>query len=255
MKKGNSKGIFFLILLLVFINIDISYAYDSLRPGLDFSAKEKNTSTKRFGKVDIPGKIPKKFYVNGELNPYRMFEEDFLRGNITIDENTLVLFTGGGDVALNTQLAWLARLAIGLGWKVVAVRNGYEGMLADNWQERLIELTPEIIDAMEGLASTVLGSCRRKLKEEDKKLIIERFGKAKGIAGIGGNDHLKGIGEIAEFSEGDVKINGIGKSIDNDFWTGMCGYMNAVILGRRMAWWLANVPDGEVVVVEVMGRK
>lgn len=249
MKKNIFLECFFILFIIVFINIKISYAYDNLRPELNCAKNKKENFSARFISHILTLKKPR------PENPYLLFDKRYSRGNVTIDNKTIVVFTGGGDVALNTQLAWIVRVARECGLRVVGVRNGYDGMVEDDWEDNLVELTPEIAEIMDGLSSTVLGACRRKLTEKDKALIFGRFKKARGIIGIGGNDHLKGMGELAVFSNEEMKIIGIPKSIDNDFWTAMHGYKNAIILGRRMAWWLADVPEGTVVVVEVMGRK
>ena len=154
------------------------------------------------------------------MNPYLITETDDI-GDVTIDERTIVIGTGGGDCAgLNAFIRRVVLRAAELNadlkpgekkWRVVGVGNNYDGMTADDWQAKpaeqgkpaergkLTELIPEKVKQAQDLPSTFLGSCRRKLSGEDLAKIAKRFGKAAVLIISGGNDHLKGVEQIADF--------------------------------------------------------
>jgi len=218
-------------------------SYSCLRPRSIFNQSKKNIKVKKASD-------------SVQINPYLLFE--YKKEPVILDKNTIVLGTGGGDVALNTFLADVAEKAHTRGLRAVGVRNCYDGMVSDNWRDNLVEITPELAKAMRGMPSTVLGSCRRKLSDDDLKIMVERFGNVKGMVITGGNDHIKGVEQISDVSNNTIRAIGVGKSIDNDFRTAMFGYRNACILGQRIAKWLSVNPETHknvVSVVEVMGRK
>ena len=195
-------------------------------------------------------------------NPFLIFDARE-RGDTTINEKTVIVGTGGGDCAgLNDFIASLVLELSQKGYKVLGIKNCYDGMVSDNWQDYLVELTPESVVAMQGLPSTVLGSCRRKLSDEDLAKIIERFKDSGGLVITGGNDHIEQAKKISDTSrEQGIQLVTVGvpKSIDNDFHTAMLGFKSAYLLGRRIAARASLDPDKSdgrtVAVFEVMGRK
>jgi|GEM_PF-1779510 len=198
----------------------------------------------------------------GQVNPFFLFERGD-RGNTTIDDKTVIIGTGGGDCAgLNDTIAQLVRNFNAKGYKVLGIRNCFEGMLSDDWEKKLIEFTPETVEVIAGLPSTVIRSCRKKLEDADLARICERFRGAAGIIITGGNDHLKEAEKISEFSarKGTPIVTvGIPKSVDNDFNTAMLGFRSACLVGRKIASRASVDPksgDGKTVAVfEIMGRK
>jgi len=192
------------------------------------------------------------------------------RGNVAIDDHTIVISMGGGDGnGLNTFIARTAKKAHARGERVVVVLHGLKGLLAKNYGNSFYEITPELAEEMDGLPSIASGSSRKKIdpkKEEDManiERIIEIIKPARKVIFIGGNDHLRLTKIVADRirqlnSEGldiKTKIIGVSKSIDNDFRNRMFGYWTAVSAGRRIAK-RASVPESGIQtrVFESFGR-
>lgn len=203
--------------------------------------------------------------VRTAINPFLLFETGKDRGNLTIDKKTIFIGMGGGDTAgLNDFVANTVERLTKLGYKVIGIRNGFKGLLKGaKLEDNLVELTPRIAASMKGLPSIVLGSCREKLKEEDITKIVDILKPSAGAIFIGGNDHLKNVGQVADEAgkQGiDITVVGVPKSIDNDFMTVMHGFWSAVIAGRQtVARASINPKEGKglttAAVFECMGRK
>lgn len=200
------------------------------------------------------------------INPFLLFEAGRDRGDITIDENTIVLIGGGGDCAgLNYVNAETVIGLIKAGFRVVGVKNGPDGMLADDWEKNIVELTPELAEKMKPLPSTVIGSARVNLDKEEESgrdpygKMKNRFGRAARIIGWGGNDHSQELKKISDRCG--IPTLCVPKSIDNDFQTpAMMGFISAVMANRiiiKRASMDPTSPEAEntVAVFEVMGRK
>ncbi|MFH1783165.1 MAG: 6-phosphofructokinase [Candidatus Omnitrophota bacterium] len=198
-------------------------------------------------------------------NPFSLFAEGADRGDITIDDKTIIVGSGGGDCAgLNDLIADLVIESNKKGYKVLGIKNSFDGMLDGNYEEKLVELTPEIAESMRGLPSTVLGSCRREISGEknaaDLKEIIKRFKGAKAIVITGGNDHTKEAKAISDASreQGEpIQVIGVPKSIDDDFHTAMLGFVSAYLRGQKIAARASIDPEtthNVAAVFEVMGR-
>jgi len=196
-------------------------------------------------------------------NPFLLFKAGRDRGNITIDQNTIIIAMGGGDTAgLNDFLADTVEKLTRQGYKVIGVRSGFKGLKSGKLEDNLVELTPEIAASMRGLPSIALGSCREKLKEEDITKIVDILQPSAGAIFIGGNDHLKNVEQVADEAKKqnvDITIVGVPKSIDNDFMTVMHGFWSAVITGRQIAARASINSEKEIAntaaVFECMGRK
>jgi 6-phosphofructokinase 1 len=122
--------------------------------------------------------------------------------------------TSGGDApGMNAAIRATYRMARHLGLEVVAIRDGYHGLL----QGQIEPLTPESIDGIERLGGTVLGTSRsaefrtpqgleRGLRQLDRCNI-------EGLAVIGGEGSFKGANSLHQRG---FPVIGIPASIDND---------------------------------------
>lgn len=143
--------------------------------------------------------------------------------------NIAVAQSGGPTAAINASLAGVFVEAVKNDEikKVYGFKNGIEGVLrndavdlseylSDNRDIEVLKLTP----------STVLGSCRLKLKspeenEEQYKKILEVF-ESLDIGAffyIGGNDSMDTVLKLSDYFKSvgkDIKVMGIPKTIDND---------------------------------------
>ena len=147
--------------------------------------------------------------------------------------NIAVAQSGGPTAAINSSLAGVFRKAsqypeIG---KIYGSINGIEGMIEGNLTPLDSILTSDYdIELLKKTPSTVLGSCRYKLKEydpDDSKTeaeymnIIKTFEEynIKAFFYIGGNDSMDTVMKLDRYCKAvgtDVKIIGVPKTIDND---------------------------------------
>lgn len=143
--------------------------------------------------------------------------------------NIAIAQSGGPTAAINSSLCGVFDEAekyneIG---RIYGSLNGIEGILNDN----LIDLKEVLIaendkQLLKRTPSTVLGSCRFKLKnssddDSDYKRITQTFAKydIKAFFYIGGNDSMDTVMKLdAYFRENhiDIKVVGVPKTIDND---------------------------------------
>ena len=143
--------------------------------------------------------------------------------------NIAIAQSGGPTAAINSSLCGVFDEAEKYNEidRIYGSINGIEGILNDN----LIDLKEVLItendkQLLKRTPSTVLGSCRFKLKnssddDSDYKRITEVF-KKHGITAffyIGGNDSMDTVMKLdAYFKENkiDIKVVGVPKTIDND---------------------------------------
>lgn len=98
--------------------------------------------------------------------------------------------------------------------------HGIEGALKEEFVD-LKKETKETIGLLSATPSSILGSCRHKLSEEDYERILEVF-KAHGVSDfiyIGGNDSMDTCHKISELSmaeDYELRVAGVPKTIDND---------------------------------------
>jgi 6-phosphofructokinase 1 len=136
--------------------------------------------------------------------------------------NAIVGQSGGPTSVINASLAGVIDAAKQFdGIKnILGMRYGIEGFMAEN----VINLGQEsqsIVDGLRRTPSSALGSCRKKLKNEDLPLIFEKLKKydIRYIFLIGGNDTMDTICRIEAYArEHNHDIIGIGvpKTVDND---------------------------------------
>ena len=188
--------------------------------------------------------------------------------------NIAIAQSGGPTCAINASLVGAFREALKTP-RIDAVFgsvNGIEGIIKDH----LIDLknfirTNEDMELLRQTPSTVLGSCRYKLPEEDadsenvygritdcfRKHAIEAF------FYIGGNDSMDTVKKLSEYTERhgcDVRIIGIPKTIDND----LCATDHTPGFGSAAKYVATTVQEivcdslvysiQSVTIIEIMGR-
>ncbi|MGN0589749.1 MAG: 6-phosphofructokinase [Ruminiclostridium sp.] len=187
--------------------------------------------------------------------------------------NIAIAQSGGPTCAINASLVG----AFGQALKAPEIDavfgsiNGIEGIIKDN----LINLknyinSSEDMELLKQTPSTVLGSCRYKLPEEEKdseiyEKIMSCFEKhdIKAFFYIGGNDSMDTVMKLSAYAEKhnkDVKIIGIPKTIDND----LCETDHTPGFGSAAKYVATTVQEiicdssvysiESVTIIEIMGR-
>ena len=179
--------------------------------------------------------------------------------------NILIAHGGGPTAVINCSLQGVIEAARESGKvdKIYAARFGAEGVLKGD----LIDLThvpAETISRLSITPASAIGSCRRKLKDEDYPQVLETIKKFDINAFFynGGNDSMDTCHKVNELArrEGlDLKVIGIPKTMDNDLdITDHCpGFGSAARYAALSASELALDASGlpiHVVVLELMGR-
>lgn len=179
--------------------------------------------------------------------------------------NILVAHGGGPTAVINTSLQGVVEAARASGKvdKIYGARFGAEGILKGD----LIDLTDVPASAIALLATTpasAIGSCRRKLTEEDYPTVLETLRRFHIDCFFynGGNDSMDTCNKVNELAmaEGlDIRVIGIPKTMDNDLdITDHCpGFGSAGRYAAQCACELALDASGlpiHVVVLELMGR-
>ena len=143
--------------------------------------------------------------------------------------NIAIAQSGGPTAAINSSLCGVFDEAEKYNEidRIYGSLNGIEGILNDN----LIDLKEVLItendkQLLKRTPSTVLGSCRFKLKnssddDSNYKRITQTFAKydIKAFFYIGGNDSMDTIKKLAEYASkinSDITFMGVPKTIDND---------------------------------------
>ena len=143
--------------------------------------------------------------------------------------NVAVAQSGGPTAAINSSLAGVFTAALEsdeIG-TIYGSINGIEGVLKDEFVDLQKILTSEHdIDLLMKTPSTVLGSCRFKLKnaeedDSDYRRAAEVFAKhnIKAFFYIGGNDSMDTVMKLDKWFKAngiDIKVVGVPKTIDND---------------------------------------
>jgi len=168
----------------------------------------------------------------------------------------VAILTGGGDApGLNSATRAVVKKSNQLGWQVLAVKNGWAGLL----DGKVSELPPESVEDIGMQGGTILGTSRTNPYKEEKgpqrvKENLKKFGIDVLIA-IGGEDTL---GVAHKLTKEGVAIVDIPKTIDNDISeTDYCiGFDTAV---TRAAEAVGNLhttakSHSRTLVVEIMGR-
>ncbi len=174
----------------------------------------------------------------------------------TDGKGTIGILTGGGDCpGLNAVIRAVVRRAEMLGYSVLGIKNGWQGLVKGVAE-------PLSLFAVSGIlprGGTILGTSRTNpLKaEESKKKLFENMEKLKidYLIAVGGEDTLGVARSLA--GEG-VKVIGIPKTIDNDVegTDQTFGFDTAVSIVTDAIDRLHTTAESHqrVMVVEVMGR-
>lgn len=125
----------------------------------------------------------------------------------------VALLTSGGDApGMNAGLRAAARVGRALGFEVVGVEDGYEGLL----EGRVRPIDLREVDAAARRGGTVLGTARSRVfpTAEGQKQAREWLAEARirGLVVIGGNGSLAGARTLVDA----VAVAGVPASIDND---------------------------------------
>lgn len=186
----------------------------------------------------------------------------------------IAINTGGGDApGLNAVIHSAVHAAHRLGWEVLGVRGGYDGLLAPETYSDggLMRLTPSEVKDISHLGGTILGTTNRTnplkfpMRQPDGSMrevnrsdeIIEAFGRKSidALIAVGGEGSLA----IAQtLSERGLCVVGVPKTIDNDVLatTLTFGFDSAVSFATECIDRLHSTAAAHrrVMVVEVMGR-
>lgn len=186
----------------------------------------------------------------------------------------IAINTGGGDApGLNAVIRAVTIGGIHRGWRVVGIRDGYNGLLMpeDYPDGGLIELTMDSVRGITHLGGTILGTTNKgnpleyPIKQKDGSIkTVDRSGeivrackkhKIDAVIAIGGDGSLS----IADalFEKG-LRIIGVPKTIDNDLSETVVtfGFDSAVSFATECLDRLHSTAEAHrrIMVVEVMGR-
>jgi 6-phosphofructokinase 1 len=169
---------------------------------------------------------------------------------------TIGILTGGGDCpGLNAVIRAVVRRAIMLDYKVLGIKNGWQGLITSAAEPLSLLSVSGILPR----GGTILGTSRTNplKREEDKKKLLANIKKLKidCLIAVGGEDTLG----VARHLVGEgVKVVGIPKTIDNDVegTDQTFGFDTAVSIVTEAIDRLHSTAESHqrVMVVEVMGR-
>lgn len=180
-------------------------------------------------------------------------------------KNILVAHGGGPTAVINCSLQGVVEAARASGKvdKIYAARFGAEGILKGDLID-LTDVSAETITRLGHTPASAIGSCRRKLTDEDYPTVLETLKKFNIDCFFynGGNDSMDTCHKVNEMAkrEGlDLRVIGIPKTMDNDLdITDHCpGFGSAARYAALSAAELALDASGlpiHVVVLELMGR-
>ncbi|HEX9185423.1 MAG TPA: 6-phosphofructokinase, partial [Burkholderiales bacterium] len=128
----------------------------------------------------------------------------------------LAVLTSGGDApGMNAAVRAVTRAALGKGWEVCGVRNGYAGLLAD----AIAPLAARDVGGIVQRGGTFLGSARcPEFAQREGRAQAMRTLAARGIDAlvvVGGNGSQTGAAALAR--EGFATV-GVPSTIDNDLY-------------------------------------
>jgi 6-phosphofructokinase 1 len=193
---------------------------------------------------------------------------------MTAPTKKIAINTGGGDApGLNAVIHGAVYAARGLGWKVVGIRDGYDGILEPHRYPNggLIELRRSTVREISHLGGTILGTTNRgnpfhrTVTEPDgTKRVVDfsdvliQFFRSNGIDGliaVGGDGSLTIANQL---NKKGLRVVGVPKTIDNDLEaTAMTfGFNSAVAFATECIDRLHStaLSHQRIIVVEVMGR-
>jgi phosphofructokinase-like protein len=165
------------------------------------------------------------------------------------------VLTGGGDCpGLNAVIRAVARRSWARGHEVVGVREGWRGMVDQQFQP----LGPEQISGILPRGGTIIGTTRTNPYKVDGGIeaVKRSFEQLDALVAIGGEDTLGVAAKL--FAEFEAPVVGVPKTIDNDL-SGTdytFGFDTAVAICTEAIDRLHTTAESHnrVMVVEVMGR-
>src|SRR5437763_4379303 len=169
---------------------------------------------------------------------------------------TLGILTGGGDCpGLNAVIRAVVRRADAAGWDVVAVREGWRGLVEPIFED----LGPAQVSGILPRGGTIIGTSRTnpfKLEAVDKVRSNFAHERLDALVAIGGEDTLGVAARL--YAEHQLPVVGVPKTIDNDL-SGTdytFGFDTAVSIATEAIDRLHTTAESHnrVMVVEVMGR-
>lgn len=128
--------------------------------------------------------------------------------------NTVAVFTSGGDApGMNACIKGIVDYAFKNDMKILAIRSGYKGLIAEDF----IELTPEMVKDNMHRAGTFIKTSRYHdfFKPEIQKKAVEilKNHNINYLIGIGGDGTYRGLIELKKLG---INVIGIPGTIDND---------------------------------------
>src|SRR5881227_328002 len=167
------------------------------------------------------------------------------------------ILTGGGDCpGLNAVIRAVVRRADAAGWDVVAVREGWRGLVEPIFEE----LGPQQVSGILPRGGTIIGTSRTnpfKLEGAVER-VLRNFSDRDldALVAIGGEDTLGVAARL--YAEHELPVVGVPKTIDNDL-SGTdytFGFDTAVTIATEAIDRLHTTAESHnrVMVVEVMGR-
>src|SRR5438477_1960485 len=167
------------------------------------------------------------------------------------------ILTGGGDCpGLNAVIRAVVRRADAAGWDVVAVREGWRGLVEPLFEE----LGPAQVSGILPRGGTIIGTSRTNpfKREDGVDRVLQNFRDREldVLVPIGGEDTLGVAARL--YAEHDFPVVGVPKTIDNDL-SGTdytFGFDTAVFIATEAIDRLHTTAESHnrVMVVEVMGR-
>ncbi len=167
------------------------------------------------------------------------------------------MLTGGGDCpGLNAVIRAVVRKGIdGYGDELVGFRDGWRGVLDDDFDELTIESTRGILPR----GGTILGSSRTNVykRENGVEMVRETLARHRldGLIAIGGEDTLGAASRL--YGDG-INVIGVPKTIDNDLGATdvTFGFDTALHVASEAIDRLHTTAESHhrILVVEVMGR-
>ena len=166
------------------------------------------------------------------------------------------ILTGGGDCpGLNAVIRAVVRRADAAGWDVVAVREGWRGLVEPIFED----LGPQQVSGILPRGGTIIGTSRTNpFKLEAVDQVLQNFSDRglDALVAIGGEDTLGVAARL--YAEQQLPVVGVPKTIDNDL-SGTdytFGFDTAVFIATEAIDRLHTTAESHnrVMVVEVMGR-
>lgn len=129
-------------------------------------------------------------------------------------KKTIAVLTSGGDApGMNAAIRSVVRCACAKNWQVFGVRNGFKGLIADNFEE----MGNRDVGGILQKGGTVLGSarCEEFKSVEGRELALRNLNQhgVEALVVIGGNGSQTGAFELSAMG---FPVVGVASTIDND---------------------------------------